>query len=32
VTGLRIGQIGHGIGPRAFGAPSNSFLWRLNVN
>jgi len=29
MTDLRIGQIGHGLGSRAFGAPRNSFLWRL---
>ena len=32
VTDLRIGQIGHGLGSRALGAPCNSFLRRLNVN
>jgi len=29
VTDLRIG---HGLGSRAFGAPRNSFLWRLIIN
>jgi len=30
---LRIGQIGHGLKPRAFGGSAQrSFLWRLNVN
>ena len=32
VTDLRIDQIGHGQGPRAFGGPRNSVLWRLNIN
>jgi len=33
VTDLgQIGQIGHGLGPRAFGDPRNSFLWQLNIN
>ena len=31
VTDLRIGQIGHGLGSRAFGVPRNSFLWRLII-
>jgi len=25
-TDLRIGQIGHGLGPRAFGGPAQLFL------
>jgi len=32
VADLRIGQRGHGLGIRAFGAQRNSFLWRLNIN
>jgi len=31
VTDLRIGQIGHGLGSRAFGVPRNSFPWRLII-
>jgi len=32
-TYLRIGKIGHGLGPRAFGGPAQrSLLWRRNAN
>ena len=31
-TDLRIGQIGHGLGPRAFGGPAQPLLWELNIN
>jgi len=31
-TDLRIGQIGHGLGPCAFGGLAQLFLWRLNIN
>jgi len=31
-TDLRIGQVGHGLGPRAFGGSAQrSFLWRLSA-
>jgi len=31
-TDLRIGKIGHGLGPRTFGGPAQLFLWRLNIS
>ena len=32
MTDLRIGQVGHGLGPRYLGAPRDSFPLPLNIN